>query len=751
MVDFMAYDAANEEYNGPPVDAAAFCVADGQGRLLDVGEGLCLLSGYPRAELLSLSLAELEAGGSGTWHTALINTATSGSPARAEIGLRQREGGVRQVEVEAAFLPALGQVILTFRDSAIFSRVLAELRQKSEECDTYFRKSLDLLCVADNSGYFRRLNPAWEEVLGFPLHELLGRKFIDLVHPDDREATMGAMSDLAHQRQVKDFTNRYRVRDGSYRWLEWRAAPAGDLVFAVARDVTDRILAQERLCRSEERYRLLFEEMMSGCALHELICDRDGNPADYRFLAVNGAFERMTGLRAADIVGKTVLEVMPGTERHWIERYGDVALSGRSAEFEEYAGAIGRYYSVRAYCPERGKFAAVFNDITERRLMEDELRRQEQSHRLVLDNIPDIIARFDRELRHLYVSAAITRVTGFPPEHFIGRTNREIGMPDELVDRWDAAINEVFSSGREQRLEFTYQSPRGLRHFETTLIPERGADDSSAAVLVVNHDITELKNAELGMRQLNEELERRVGERTRELELSNRELDSFCSAVSHDLRAPLRHIAGFSRVVAEDYGDRLDHGGRDLLTRIEGGAQRMDTLINELLSLSRTNRSPLECHPVNLSTIAMDVVTDLREAAPDRLVDTEIAPDVMAQCDGNLIRVVLSNLLGNAWKFTSRTERARIEFGVIPSGDQQTFFVRDNGAGFDMNFADKLFVPFQRLHARDDYEGTGIGLATVQRIIHRHGGKIWADAAADRGATFWFTLGDCLGGRPVSP
>jgi PAS domain S-box-containing protein len=491
--------------------------------------------------------------------------------------------------------------------------------------------------------------------------------------------------------------------------------------------------------------------MISGCALHELICDRDGRPADYRFLAVNGAFERMTGLRAADIVGKTVLEVMPGTERHWIERYGDVALSGRSVEFEEFAGAIGRYYSVRAYCPEKGTFAVIFNDITERRLMEDELRRQEQSHRLVLDNIPDIIARFDRELRHLYVSAAITRVTGFPPEHFIGRTNREIGMPDELVDRWDAAINQVFSSGREQRLEFSFQSPHGLRHFEATLIPERGADDSPAAVLVVNHDITELKNAELGMRQLNEELERRVGERTRELELSNRELDSFCSAVSHDLRAPLRHIAGFGRIVAEDYGDRLDHGGRDLLARIQDGARRMDTLINELLGLSRTNRSPLECHPVNLSAIAMDIVADLRETAPDRLVDTEIANDVMARCDGNLIRVVLTNLLGNAWKFTSRTERARIEFGVIASDDQQTFFVRDNGAGFDMNFAHKLFVPFQRLHARDDYEGTGIGLATVQRIIHRHGGKIWVDAAVDRGATFWFTLGACPGSRPSSP
>ncbi len=224
-----------------------------------------------------------------------------------------------------------------------------------------------------------------------------------------------------------------------------------------------------------------------------------------------------------------------------------------------------------------------------------------------------------------------------------------------------------------------------------------------------------------------------------ELERTNRELDAFSYSVSHDLRAPLRAIEGFSRALAEDYRDVLGETGLGYVERVCKGVQRMADLIDALLGLAKISRAPLRTHEVDLSALAAEVVSDLRRAQPDRSVVVDVAPGLTARCDRSLLNVVLVNLIGNAWKFTSRTGDGRIEVGRL-SAPEPTFFVRDNGAGFDMAYARRLFAPFQRLHTHNEFEGTGIGLATVQRVISRHGGKIWAEAAPQKGATFFFTL-----------
>ena len=239
------------------------------------------------------------------------------------------------------------------------------------------------------------------------------------------------------------------------------------------------------------------------------------------------------------------------------------------------------------------------------------------------------------------------------------------------------------------------------------------------------------------------ELEERVVERTAELVALNRELESFSYSVSHDLRAPLRSIDGFSRALLEDYYERLDDTGRDYLRRVRAASQRMGRLIDDLLTLSRVTRRELHRGRVNLSRIASAIADELRESDPERDVEFIIEPELVAYGDAHLLRVVLENLLGNAWKFTSRHPKARIEFGAIYQPDGATvYFVRDDGAGFDMAYADKLFGPFQRLHAMTEFEGNGIGLATVKRIINRHRGHIWAEGAVEQGATFYFTIGD---------
>jgi light-regulated signal transduction histidine kinase (bacteriophytochrome) len=233
--------------------------------------------------------------------------------------------------------------------------------------------------------------------------------------------------------------------------------------------------------------------------------------------------------------------------------------------------------------------------------------------------------------------------------------------------------------------------------------------------------------------RLNESLEQRVRERTAELE-------AFSYSVSHDLRAPLRTIDGFSQVLLEDYKDKLDDEGKSNLARIRRAAINMSNLIEDMLKLYKISRTEMDIGPVNLSTIARSITDELHHTQPERHAEFIIADNLEALADPGLIRVVFENLFGNAWKFTGKQEKTEIEFGLTTKDNQNVYFIRDNGAGFDMENAGKLFAPFQRLHSIEEYSGTGIGLAIVKRIINRHGGRIWAEAQPGKGATFYFTL-----------
>jgi len=268
---------------------------------------------------------------------------------------------------------------------------------------------------------------------------------------------------------------------------------------------------------------------------------------------------------------------------------------------------------------------------------------------------------------------------------------------------------------------------------------ERGAPVRMIGAML---DITERKRAENLLRSLNDELERNVAQRTQQLETTNKELESFSYSVSHDLRAPLRAIDGFSQALLEDYADILDEAGRKHLHRVREASQRMGELIDDLLNLSRVTRKELRLETVNLGEMAENIAAELQRSHPERQVAFASAEGLQANVDRGLMRVVLENLIGNAWKFSGKRADAKIEFGLVKDNGKSAYYLRDNGAGFDMAYADKLFGAFQRLHGQKEFSGTGIGLATVQRIIHRHGGSVWAEGKVNEGATFYFTLSD---------
>ncbi len=378
------------------------------------------------------------------------------------------------------------------------------------------------------------------------------------------------------------------------------------------------------------------------------------------------------------------------------------------------------------------------------RLAEDmtaKLRESEEKYRSLFDLNPHPVWVYDRStLQFLAVNTAAIRDYGYSMQEFLGMTIKDI-RPREDVP---ALLNTVSVSHEGARSTSIWRHRHKDGELRAVEISSYGLIfNGRKSELVIAVDITEHKRAEQALKQGEERLRNLNAElefRNRELTSVNNELESFSYSVSHDLRAPLRAIDGFSAALLEDCGDSLSPEGKEYLRRVRAAISRMGQLIDDLLKLARTARSKMVRENVDLSLLTQEIVADLQRLAPERKAHFIITPGVTVEGDRGLLRILLENLLGNAWKFTARSLEARIEFGVREQHGQRVCFVSDNGAGFDMKYADKLFGAFQRLHDMSEFSGTGIGLATVQRIIHRHGGKIWAEGQPGKGATFSFVL-----------
>jgi PAS domain S-box-containing protein len=351
------------------------------------------------------------------------------------------------------------------------------------------------------------------------------------------------------------------------------------------------------------------------------------------------------------------------------------------------------------------------------------------------------ILMLDPEGNVLSWNAGAERLIGYRAEEILGLHISRFYPEEGATPSAEEALAIAAAEGhfREEGWRVRKDGSRFWADVTLTALRDRGG--ALRGFAKITHDMTERRAADEEIRTLNAELEQRVRLRTAELDRALKELEAFSYSVSHDLRAPLRAIDGFSQALLGHGADRLDDQGRHFLDRIRAGALRMSELIDDLLLLSRVSRSELRRGPLDMGEIASAIVAEQRRRHPGREADVRIAEGMAAAGDRRLLAIALENLLDNAWKFTSRQPCARIEVGSEPRAGENVYFVRDNGAGFDMAYADKLFGAFQRLHDAGEFEGTGIGLATAQRVIARHGGRIWAEGRPGQGATFFFTLG----------
>ncbi len=564
----------------------------------------------------------------------------------------------------------------------------------------------------------------------------------------------------------------------------------GEQVFFIKEVATTLKQNLTALTDSEQRFRNLVENISDWI----WVIDQHGTCTYSSPLVKN-----IIGLEVHTIIGRSLLEVLTSGGGKLANPAFEVAW----AKQEPFANLLHKLHPVhtgddrtvfletsgRPLADSTGQFQGftlISKDVSDRLQVEVELARASRANFFLnqilelalLDvDLPTIMGRFlglmagcswiNTQPKAVFFmidkssnSLVMTAHRGI--DSYVQKSCRVLPLGTCLCGRAAQTGKVIFASSDDNRHEMSYHGMAAHCHYclpvhtvageiigvvGLYLNPGSQWDGQDETVLVsattIIGSIIRRRQAEDSLRDLNQNLERQIESRTAQLTATNQELDSFAYTVSHDLRAPLRAIDGFSLALDEDFGPRLAPEARGYLARIRSGCERMSALIDGILRLSRLTRTELDWQPIDLSKIADEIIEEIRAEAPQRVVEYCVAADLTATADPAMLRIVLTNLLGNAWKYSANTAKARIEFGALRhEGSEATFFVKDNGAGFDMRYSDKLFKAFQRLHSAKEFAGNGIGLATVQRILHRHGGKVWAESQVGVGATFYFTLGN---------
>ena len=614
------------------------------------------------------------------------------------------------------------------------------------------------LYILSPSGHVLQWNESGRRLFGYTEAEAIGLHYASFFKPEDVEEGLPGqlLATAAREGKAGVITTRIKkngetfIGDAVLSALYDEAGALMGYTNAV-RDITQRVNVQKELDRQNRITRTITENAAAALFLVG---------ADNRCNYLNPAAEQLTGYSYQEALGKTLHELIhqrhpdgkpyPADECRMVSILREQQAVKEQADFfvRKDGAVLPVVYSCQPIVESGVTVGSVIEvrDVSAEKEAENALKESEIRFRTMADSSPVLIWMADTEARFTYFNSSWLAFTGRLPEEETGEGWMENIHPED-ARRYRDSYHEAFATRRTFRVEYRLRRHDGeYRWLLDEGLPRHTPDGAFQGFIGGCTDITEIVEAREILKRGREELEQLVQERTAQLRAVNKELEAFSYSVSHDLRSPLRSIDGFSQAVLEDYGERLDGTGKDYLQRVRQESQRMGRLIDDMLTLSRLTRSEMRVGTVSLSEMAEEVVVRLRSQNPERRVHFEVEPALTAEGDSGLLFAVLQNLLENAWKFSSPVPESRIRFGSLPpqetTGQGPVYFVEDNGVGFDPAYKDKLFGAFQRLHSMQEFPGTGVGLATVQRIIHRHGGRVWADSQPGRGATFYFTLHD---------
>ncbi len=546
--------------------------------------------------------------------------------------------------------------------------------------------------------------------------------FLEFVHPDDRAAVDAAYSDsLCEGRDTYEIEHRILRKNGKIRFVHEKCNHIRDKSGQIIRslgmihDITEKKQLNEKIRHLASFPQLnpspVLEVNQSGEIIYQnpttqmLFPDLADRSSNHPFLF---DWKQVVKDLKKNNWSKTIIR--------------EIAIDQCN-----YQQIISPY--------EENKIRIYAVDITKRKQMEESLRKSEEKYRNIVENTTNLIMVTQPDGIISYLSPSCSQVIGYNPEELVG-TNPIIFHPDDIKkiqQLLSQALNGEKGSGLEYRILTKQGNIKWVSHAWSPIF----FNTKLQSIVSVVEDITQRKEIETNIKVLNQNLLHKANE----LAAANKELESFSYSVSHDLRAPLRSINGFSQALLEDYVDKLDKQGKEYLHRVQNATKRMEQLIDDMLRLSRLTRTEMTIETVDLGKIANTVINELKKNEPSRKYNFKTQKNILADGDANLLNILIENLLGNAWKFAKKRTQTEIEFGKKQQDKETVFFIRDNGAGFNMKYADKLFIPFQRLHDDAEYPGTGIGLGIVARIVNRHGGRIWAESDENKGTTFFFTLG----------
>ncbi|MBD2744555.1 PAS domain S-box protein [Coleofasciculus sp. FACHB-1120] len=686
-----------------------------------------------------------------------IETVLSGKQVTYETKLPYKDGGSRYIS--ATYIPqfdSLGQVEgFVALVSDISDRKAAEeaLRRSEERLRRLFDSNLSGIAFWNVDGFITEANDAYLRLVGYTREEFteLGKiSWRHLTPPEYQHLDDRAIAEALATGVSNIYEKEYLQRDGKRVPIVLGIALLNDSQqegVAFLLDISDRkqveaeralLLSLEQIARAEaEAAREQVSDILESITDGFLAFD-----CEWRFTYLNHEGARTLGHSPEELLGLNLWEEFPELEStKFGQMYQRAVAEQVPLELEDYYPPFDAWFVARAYPTHAGGLSLYFRNISDRKYAEAALRESEERFRVMADTAPVLIWMSGLDKLCYYFNKPWLKFTGRTLEQEMGNGWTEAVHPDDAQFCLDTYVN-AFDARQDFKMEYRLRRFDGEYRWLLDIgIPRFTPDGSFLGYIGSCIEISDRKEAEASIRQINQSLEQRVKERTAQLEAANKELESFSYSVSHDLRAPLRHISGFVDLLLKRIGSTtLDETSLRYLKTIAQTTKQAGVLVDELLAFSRMGRTEMRYTSINMDRLVREVQRDLEQEINHRAVTWQIEDLPEVQGDPSMLRLVLQNLIGNAVKYTQTRTHAEIEIGSTDNESEVVFFIRDNGVGFDMQYVHKLFGVFQRLHSQQEFEGTGIGLANVQRIIHRHGGQTWAEGVVEGGATFYFSL-----------